>query len=315
MAKRVEPLNVGIDVSKSELWAAPSTDAKVETIANTRKAVCRWLRTLPRGSSLALEATNTYHMLLAEEAWRRGFVVYLLDGFRLNRYRDSIGGRAKTDRTDAQLLRRYLTNEGNDLRPWSPPPKAYRDIQTLLHRRATLVESRKSLQQSLQIEGIKGIQTAFNALLKQIKRLELVFEKRLREAVRNAGWLADVQRCQQIEGIGFLTATALTQCFNRGDFRSSDAYIAFMGMDVRVRDSGRQQGRRKLTKKGDAEFRRLLHNAAMSAVRSATWKPLYQRYLDRGLARTQVLVIIARKLARVAFALLKNQTTYQPKTA
>ena len=35
-----------------------------------------------------------------------------------------------------------------------------------------------------------------------------------------------------------------------------------MGMDVRVRESGQWRGRRKLTKKGDPEIRRLLFNAA-----------------------------------------------------
>lgn len=34
----------------------------------------------------------------------------------------------------------------------------------------------------------------------------------------------------------------------------------------------------------------------------------YQRYLNRGLKATQALVILARKLARIAFALMKNQT-------
>ena len=50
-----------------------------------------------------------------------------------------------------------------------------------------------------------------------------------------------------------------------------------------------------------------------AASRSATWQPFYQRYRDRGLSRIHSLVILARKLARVAFALMKNQTTYQPK--
>ncbi|MGL5997458.1 MAG: IS110 family transposase, partial [Pseudomonas proteolytica] len=31
-----------------------------------------------------------------------------------------------------------------------------------------------------------------------------------------------------------------------------------------------------------------------------------------GLAKTQALVILARKLCRVAFALMKNQSEYQP---
>lgn len=70
-------------------------------------------------------------------------------------------------------------------------------------------------------------------------------------------------------------------------------------MNVRVRDSGKQVGRRKLTKKGAPELRRLLYNAAMAAPRTKAWKPLYQSYLAQGLKRRPALVKLARKLARI----------------
>ncbi|WP_042806009.1 IS110 family transposase, partial [Thioalkalivibrio sp. ALE19] len=97
-----------------------------------------------------------------------------------------------------------------------------------------------------------------------------------------------------------------------GTFRSSDAFVAFLGMDVRVRDSGQKRGRRRLTKQGDPELRRLLYMAAMQAKSKPAWSDYYQRCLDRGLATTQALNALARKLARVAFALMKNQTDYRP---
>ena len=70
---------------------------------------------------------------------------------------------------------------------------------------------------------------------------------------------------------------------------------------------------RSLTKRGDPEARRLLHNAAMSACRTSTWKGFYEEQRARGFSTTQALVILARKLARVVFALLKGQSEYQPK--
>ncbi|MEB3785843.1 transposase, partial [Pseudomonas paracarnis] len=99
----------------------------------------------------------------------------------------------------------------------------------------------------------------------------------------------------------------------RGEFRNSDAFIAFLGMDLRVNKSGQKDGRRSLSKRGDSEARRLLHNAAMAASRTETWKAFYQAQRARGYSTTQALVILARKLARVVFALLKGQSEYQPK--
>ncbi|WP_406672260.1 IS110 family transposase, partial [Natronospira sp.] len=267
----------------------------------------------PVESALAAEATSTYHLELVEMAHAMGHTVYLVDGFRLHNYRKSVGGRAKTDRTDAELLVRYLKNEGEDLRPWSPPPKAYRAIQQLLGRRATLVSARIALQQSF--GNMKGLGTSLKAVIRQIERLDQLIRKRLKAALKEHGWAEDYRRCIQVEGIGELTASALVTTFRRGTFRSSDAFIAFLGLDVRARDSGVSKGRRKLTKQGNPELRRLLHNAAMAARNSPTWRPVYERYLERGLKTTQALVALARKLARVAFALMKNQTQYQPKCA
>lgn len=311
MAMPVQPLIIGVDVSQSTLAICNDPAAPVHTLPNTPPAIARWLRSLPATPAcLAVEATNTFHCTLVEQAHAAGHTVYLLDGYRLNRYRDSIGGRAKTDQTDAQLLHRYLRHERNALRPWEPPPPGYTNLQRLLQRRATLVQARVALQQSL--AGIPELTRARSTLLRQLDRLDTLIQQRLRDTLHQLNWTADSLRCQAIEGIGPLTACALTTTFHRGHFQHADAFIAFLGLDVRVRDSGSWRGRRKLTKMGNPELRRLLFLAAMTAARSTTWRPFYQRYLDRGLAKIQALVILARKLARVAFALLKKQSTYQP---
>lgn len=313
MAMPVQPIWVGVDVSKNDLACARSDGEGVTTVPNQKKAIRQWLKAFSGPIRLAVEATNTYHLDLVEMAHGLGHTVYVVDGYRLNNYRKSIGGRAKTDSSDARLLVRYLKNEGDELRPWSPPPKAYRAIQQLLNRRATLVKARVALQQSL--GGLKELQASFQALMRQIARLDQLIQKRMQAAMCEHGWNTDRRRCRQIEGIGDLIATALVMAFHRGRFRSSDAFVAFLGLDVRVRDSGRSVGKRKLTKQGSPELRRLLHNAAMAAKRSPTWQPFYQRCLDRGLKATQALVALARKLVRIAFALLKNQSQYQPKIA
>lgn len=313
MAMRVQPLRIGVDVSKAELVICERRDQALRRIQNERSAIRAWLDGLGAPARIAVEATNTFHVLLVEEAHRRGHTVYVIDGYRLNRYRESIGGRAKTDDSDAALLARYLAHEETELRPWTPPPKGYVCLQRLLHRRATVVHTRVVLQQSLR--ELPELKREAKAALRQLNRLDLLLQRRLHQALERHGWMDHSRRCQAIEGIGPITSAALVMAFHRGEFRNSDAFIAFLGLDVRVRDSGTMRGRRKLTKKGDPELRRLLYLAAMQASRTKTWKPFYQRYLARGLTKIQALVILARKLARIAFALLKNQTAYQPKVA
>jgi transposase len=312
MAIPVQPLLIGVDVSKATLAICLGPDQPVQSLDNDRKSITRWLATLPAGPAcIAAEATNTFHLDLVDLAHHAGHAVYLVDGYRLSRYRDSIGTRAKTDASDAQLLQRYLAHERDSLRPWIPPPKGYRTLQQLLQRRATLVRARVALQQSL--ADLPGLKQAAATLFRQLKRIDQKIQQGLIDTLAQLDWDADFKRCQGIEGVGPLTAAALTMSFHRGAFRSSDAFVAFLGLDVRVRDSGQLRGRRRLTKKGNPELRRLLFLAAMQAARSRSWKDFYQRHLDRGFSRIQALVVLARKLARVAFALLKNQTDYHPR--
>ncbi|MBA1146495.1 transposase [Ectothiorhodospiraceae bacterium WFHF3C12] len=313
MAMQVESFIVGVDVAKAELVISEQGQSRLITLANERRAIRRYLKALAGPAWVAVEATNTYHLALVEEAYRLGHRVYVIDGYRLSRYREGVGGRAKTDTSDARLLARYLQREHDQLRPWSPPGKGYTRLRQLLRRRARLVQVKTTLSQSL--KELPELKSSAQAVLRQLNRLDALIQKRLRQALTEHGWLADARRCQAVEGIGEITAAALTMSYNRGAFVSADAFIAFIGMDVRVRDSGRSKGKRKLTKQGDPELRRLLYLAAMTASRSATWQPVYQRYLARGMSPIQAFVALGRKLARIAFSLMKYQTNYAPKLA
>ena len=52
-----------------------------------------------------------------------------------------------------------------------------------------------------------------------------------------------------------------------------------------------------------------MHTCAMSASRTPAWHPYYARQLAKGLSGTEALVILARKMARTAWA-IHNMTRY-----
>lgn len=312
MAKATPFILIGIDVSKAELVIARSDTSDTMIVANNRRAIRAWLRSLPAQSGVALEATGIYHREVAALLYEAGHMLYLLDAYKLNHYRSGVGTRAKTDMADARLILRYLTNELEELKPWVPPGETFYRVQGLMRRRTKLVQTRVALSQSL--EGLPELKSLARQIDTLIRRIESLIVKRLKEVLKDAGWWDDAERCKDVEGIGDLSAIALTNTFHRGQFKSSDAFIAYLGMDVRIRDSGKQVGRRKLTKKGDPELRRLLYNAAMAARRTKAWAPLYQTYLAQGLKPIPALVKLAKKLARIVFALMKNQSTYHPKS-
>jgi len=302
---------VGVDVAKNELVIYHPQLELLENIANNKSAIKQWLKALPGPVAVAIEATNIYHLEFAELAYAAGCMIYMVGGYELNHYRKGVNIRAKTDALDAKLLARYLKNEGDDLHPWTPPSPLYSRLLSLFRRRAALVQARVNLVQSWANEPL--LKTALAVQVKSMQKLELLIEKMINDHLKEAGLQAQLKRCMHVEGIGFLTGARLLTAFQRGDFRSADAFIAFLGMDLRVAKSGQKDSRRSLSKRGDPEARRLLHNAAMSASRTSAWKGFYEEQRARGFSTTQALVILARKLARVVFALLKGQSEYQPK--
>ncbi len=60
-------------------------------------------------------------------------------------------------------------------------------------------------------------------------------DKRLLDCIALAGYQDDYRRCLSIPGIDPLNAAALVALYHRGYISRSDAFIAFMGLDVRVR--------------------------------------------------------------------------------
>jgi transposase len=98
-------LDLGIDVdSRFIVVACAAGSFRPQRIANERKAILAWLRTLPRGSRLGMEATGGYHELLAELACKAGLQVFVINPRDLRRYAEGVGRRGKTDRMDAEVI-------------------------------------------------------------------------------------------------------------------------------------------------------------------------------------------------------------------
>lgn len=125
-----QTLVIGIDVGKDSLSLRHAHSSEVAELSNEERAIKAWLKELPALGAFAIEATGSYYVRLTKE-----HRVSLIHGYRLSNHRKGIGGRNKHDRSDAQLLARYLAHEQEQLEPRQPPCKGYSRLQTLLHRR------------------------------------------------------------------------------------------------------------------------------------------------------------------------------------
>ena len=308
MSKLVSQITLGIDVSKDELVICDWDTEALTTLPNQCGSIKDWLKSLYDPVRIAIEPTSSYHLEVLEQAYARGLEVYLVNPRQLVHYREAVNVRNKTDPQDAWLLARYLAHESTSLRPCKPPCAKAQQLWALLKRRAAVVKARTQLQQSF-----SETKLSTQALFTELKRLLGRIDQRMQALVRSLGWWTDYQRCLSIPGIGPLNAAALVAAFHRGVFASSDAFVAFIGFDVRRRESGKYKGKSKLTKRGEAELRRLLYCAAQPARSYQLFDDYYQRQLEKGLSKIAAKVTLARKLARIAFTLLVNQQSFQKK--
>lgn len=310
MAKPVSQITLGIDVAKDELVIADWDTGEVTTLINQPTPIRRWLASLPGPVQMALEPTSHYHLTIADQSQAAGHTVYLVNPRHLAHYREAVAVRHKNDPKDAELLARYLAHEGACLRPFHPQSRGARELWALLNRRATVVQARKQLQQSFREIRLstKTLVSELNAVLKRIDR-------RMEALVAQLGWQDDYRRCLSIPGIGPLNAIALVTVFHRGAFSGQDAFVAYLGLDVRIKESGRFKGKRKLTKKGPAEIRRLLYCAAKPARSHEPFARYHQQQLEKGLPKIAANCVLARKLARLAFTLMARQETFIEKGA
>ena len=305
-------LNVGVDVAKDTVVVACAEQHfPVHEIRNQRTALRTWLKSLPAGSRLGLESTHTYHEVLADLAHAHGHTVFLLNPMETRHDAQAMGARAKTDRVDATLLARLVAQEHECLRPDTPPTATQRQLDRLIRRRAKLVRIKGMLK--LTMNNLSGFASDVKAVLQKLDALLARLDATMATLAARAPGHRDAQpRIETIVGVGPLVGLSLTNTLERVPFRNADAFVAFIGFDPRAKDSGQKSGRRRLSKRGPAEVRRLLFNAAMAAVRTKVWKPIYDAYRTQGWSGTATLVIIARKIARAAWSIHRYQTTFNP---
>lgn len=306
-----ESVFVGVDVSKASLSSCIHGSKHRHELANEEVAISAWLASLPLNAAIAVEATGRYHQLLvrlAHASGRRAFVLNAADVFF---YAKALGARGKTDRKDALVIARYLAEHHGELRPWAPTSQCLGKIEELLRCRSGVAAKRSSLKQLLR--DAPDLQTSIQALDHQFEVLLADIDARITALVEQDP--AFSTRCRQlctITGVGPQGSVRLASLFSRIEFGSSDAAVAFTGLDPRPRDSGTMNGRRRISKRGDPALRRQLYLAAFAATRSKALGPLYQSIKARGFKPTQAIVILARKLLRAALAVWKSGKAFDP---
>jgi transposase len=305
---------LGIDVSKATLVYTLLDDQTQQvraegTVPNAPAGIRRLLRQIPATHAWVVEPTGPYGQAVVSTGQQAERTVLLADPRSAHAFLRSISPRAKTDRLDSHGLAHYA--QAVPLRPFPVKSEVVVQLEQLLAARKSLSHALAQFEQQRQV--LPYAEEPMSAAMADLKRRRKDLDAQIATLTHQPD-LDLAQRLDTIPGIGPVTAAALAACFASHDFSHPDQFVAYLGLDIRVRESGQRAGQRTLSKRGHAELRRLLYVCAQ-ANRRITASPFnthYDRERAKGLSTTAALNVVARKLARTAWSLSKYGTVDDP---
>lgn len=135
------------------------------------------------------------------------------------------------------------------------------------------------------------------------------YEKEIASIMKEYG-----QVILSIPGIGEITgAMILSEIGNINKFSSADKLLAFAGLDPSVYQSGEYEVNLKISKRGSKYLRWAIHQSACIIWQhDKTFSEYYTKKSNEGKHHNVIIGHIEKKLVRIIFKLLKNNTLFVP---
>ena len=114
-------------------------------------------------------------------------------------------------------------------------------------------------------------------------------------------------------GVSHDQVAALLVALGDKSFDNSDQLVAFVGLDVRVRQSGKWQGKQVLSKRGNGYLRKVLFQIGWGLMmHHEEYQRAYQAMRARGKNYKTCIIALARKFLRFLFAFFWKRTIVLP---
>ena len=162
----------------------------------------------------------------------------------------------------------------------------------------------------------KSVTSTWKRLLKDFKNEMKSIEKSLDELFENNIELKQRRdNLQTIPGIGKTTATSiLAESPDLTSFKSPRQYAAYAGLVPKHRTSRSSvRGKARLSKLGSSKLRKALY---LPAVVAKNHNPILKAFSDKlkskGKHNMVIIAAIMRKLLHICFAVIKNNSAFDP---
>jgi transposase len=335
-------IRVGVDLAKN-VFQVHGVDRKEKAVWRRRLTRENWvkvlLETVEPGCEIGMESCGGAHHW-ARMLEQMGFTVKLIAPQFVKPYVKS----NKNDANDAEAICEAMSRPG--MRFVAVKSVEQQDIQAVHRVRSGLIEQRTA--KANQIRGLvaeygliapkelshlrmalplwlddaqNGLTDRFRRLLNALWGDLLALDARVGELDREIVLIAQsnpvAKRLQQLRGVGPIIATALVAAVGDGaQFTNGRQMSAAFGLTPRQHSSGGKERLLGISKRGDTYLRTLLIHGARSVIRTANGKTdRLSQWVTRLAERRHPNVAaaaLANKTTRMAWAMLKNGTNYEP---
>ena len=333
---------VGIDLAKN-VFQLHGVDRYNKAVWRRRLTRDKWLKVLLEkvepGCEIGMEACAGAHHW-ARQLQARGFTVKLIAPQFVKPYVKS----NKNDANDAEAVCEAMSRPS--MRFVAVKTVEQQDIQAAHRIRSELIGHRTA--KANQIRGLvaeyglvapqqlarlraavpdwledaeNGLTSRFRGLLNGLWNDLKTLDQRVAELDREINTIAQsntvAKRLQQLRGVGPMVATALVATVgNVEQFANGRQMAASLGLTPKQHSSGGKDRLLGISKRGDAYLRSIMIHGARSVIRTAKQKDDRLSQWVTSLAERRhpnvAAVALANKTARIAWAMLRHHTDYEP---
>lgn len=325
--------SVGTDISKDKF------DACVSVIDDQQKVTIRASRTFKNNFKSfkdfltwvnrhckqdlpvyhVMEATGVYYEKLAIFLFNNQCLISVVLPGKSKYYLKSIGLKTKNDKIDAKGLSRMGAEQKLD--QWEPFSKYAYSLRSLTRQNESLNNQKTVLINKLHSIENSGYSNN-KIVVKQLKQFVKLIDKQLSEISKEIEATINkdivikekVDRICKVKGLGLLTvATIIAETNGFVLFKNQRQLVSYSGYDTIENSSGKHTGKTKISKKGNAHIRRILHMPSFTVTKyEPHFKLLYERIYKRTKIKMKGYVAVQKKVLILIYTLWKNDSEYDP---
>lgn len=309
MNTSITKVYVGVDISKEtlDIYLYP-IDTAIK-IKNTATAINDFIKKLSKYNveEIACEATGGYEKQLDTRLKKAGYPLWIVDPKRIKSFIFASGCRIKNDRSDAQKIAKFASQNTRDYVAIAPT-ESQEQLRALVDRKndltAILAAEKTRLKQPSHERYAADIEDFIQILAQKIKVLDkqiAAFVSQDAELKKKSTFL------ESMPGIGKASAALLISHLPELGKINNAKISALVGLAPYDYESGAFKGKRRI-RGGRMTPRNCLYMCAITAIKfNPAMKAFYDRLLESGKGFKVAIVAVMRKLIRLANTLLRKE--------